>query len=361
MDVPLHRYDRHRPDRNSDGVSPDEASALALLSSMSHEFRAPLNAILGFAQLLVRDENIPPVARRRASGIERAGEHLLRLVNEFLEMSLIDSGEVSVHRSVVELPGLLEEVIELFRQEASEKGIGLSLRIAPDTPAQVITDPLKLRQILINLVSNAVKFTHQGGVLVLVGAEDPMGDYCSLDVQVMDTGPGIHPEDVELVFRKFTRGRAAASAEGAGLGLTISRHHARLLGGALSLQSTLGRGSIFQLSLPVTWLRFDSSPPSQTHPLELEGPSAGIPRSGYSFPPLGRDPLDAGVSSSALSELLSAAKAGDHDLLCELLAAIPIEPLRLRVRQLTEAYRYPELIEVLKQIDQENRRRFDDE
>lgn len=176
MVAPLQLRDSHRPALDNKESAPDHAAAMALLASMSHEFRAPLNAILGFAQLLVQDESISSVARRRASGIERAGGHLLRLVSEFLEMSLIESGEVSVHRSVVDLPRLLDEVIEMFRQEASAKGIRLSLRIAPDTPAQVITDPLKVRQILINLVSNAVKFTRDGGVLVLVGAEDPSGD-----------------------------------------------------------------------------------------------------------------------------------------------------------------------------------------
>lgn len=356
MNVPLHLHDAHRPTLNpEEGVS-DEESVVALLSSMSHEFRAPLNAILGFAQLLVKDESISAVARRRASGIERAGGHLLHLVNEFLEMSLIESGEVSVHRSVVDLPRLLDEVIEIFRHEAHAKGIRISLRIAPDTPAQVISDPLKVRQILINLVSNAVKFTQQGGVLVLAGAGDPLGDYCSLDLQVMDTGPGIDPEDEELVFRRFGRGRAASSAEGAGLGLAISRHHARLLGGELSLQSTLGRGSIFQLSLPVTWVRFDSNPPAHTPSLDLVQASSGILESGYGSVSGGVGPQDlaeAGVSSIALGELLSAAKGGDHDLLCELLPMVQNETLRYRMAQLAQAYRYPELIEMLKQIEQE--------
>ena len=322
----------------------------ALLSAMSHEFRTPLNAILGFAQLLIEDKSLSEDSLRRAEGIEKAGEHLLRLVNEFLEVSMLESGSTRFHSSAFELPALLHEVLAIFEPDAEIKGIKLSYRVAQDTPTRVISDPLKLRQVLINLIGNAVKFTSQGGVLVLVSADDPVSDRCFLDVQVMDTGPGIDPLEAKNIFRKYTRGRVGSRKEGSGLGLAISKQHARLLGGDLTLESTVGRGSVFRLRVPVTWVRyvapvadadFDDEVSSE-RPITLRPPapesSTQLSAEGLALP------------EALAARLVSSAQAGDRDVVLEAAKELTDERLKHRVTELAQAYQYRAIVQLLEEI-----------
>jgi hypothetical protein len=330
----------------------------ALVAAMCHEFRTPLNAILGLSQLLSSDNTLSADARRRVQGIERAGAHLLRLIEEALEVSLIESGKAQVHSTAFELQSMLEEVRDLFEAEADRKHLALEFRVAVDTPTWIISDPLKLRQILINLVGNAVKFTRQGSVLVLIGADDPVGDRCHLEVQVIDTGPGIDASEQERVFEKFIRGSGHAHHGGTGLGLSISQQYARLMGGEITLESALGRGSVFKLHVPVTWLRYPAD--------ELEGgaPSSPIPSSRQRRSERVAESRESGTFAAsepeeletlAMSEtqaraLLTAAAAGDRDEIFKLLEQGARSPLTAELGDLARAYEYRKIIELLETL-----------
>jgi len=222
------------------------------LASMSHEIRTPLNAVLGFAQLLRRDTTLTSLARERVKLIERAGSHLLLLINSILEMSKIEAGQAELRPGDFDLHGLLDDIISMFRGTASSKGIEVSRREAVGLPQFVHADELKLRQILANLLGNAVKFTDHGGVVLWAIAEDhPKG--AMLTLTVTDTGPGIAEGDLVRVFEKFAQTSAGAAKSGTGLGLSISLEYAVLMGGNITVRSELGVGSTFELTVPVAF------------------------------------------------------------------------------------------------------------
>jgi PAS domain S-box-containing protein len=227
------------------------------LANMSHELRTPLNAILGFAQLMDGAPNLSGEQRENLRIINRSGEHLLALINDVLEMSKIEAGQLTVREKCFDLHGLLDGLEEMFRLRAEEKGLTLSFRRAENVPRLVMADEGKLRQVLSNLLGNAVKFTQEGGVALRVVA-DP-GELMTnvLRFEVEDTGPGIAPEELGMVFEPFVQaagGRDVVSTqlqEGTGLGLSISRQFARLMGGDISVSSELGQGSLFRFDIEV--------------------------------------------------------------------------------------------------------------
>ncbi|MFN2240771.1 MAG: PAS domain S-box protein [Anaerolineae bacterium] len=227
------------------------------LANMSHELRTPLNAILGFAQLMDGAPNLSEEQRENLRIINRSGEHLLALINDVLEMSKIEAGQLTVREKCFDLHGLLDGLEEMFRLRAEEKGLTLSFRRAENVPRLVMADEGKLRQVLSNLLGNAVKFTQEGGVALRVVA-DP-GELMTnvLRFEVEDTGPGIAPEELGTVFEPFVQaagGRDVVSTqlqEGTGLGLSISRQFARLMGGDISVSSELGQGSLFRFDIEV--------------------------------------------------------------------------------------------------------------
>ncbi len=225
------------------------------LANMSHELRTPLNAILGFAQLMTRDPALTPEQQENLSIIGRSGEHLLDLINDVLEMSKIEAGRVQLEKENFDLYRLLDDLDEMFQLRVNDKGLTLTFDRAPDLPQYVRTDEGKLRQVLMNLVGNAVKFTHEGGVTLRVNHVDqPAQGTKRLHFEVEDTGPGIAPEELEAVFSPFVQtesGQAQASQEGTGLGLPISRQFVRLLGGDLTFSSELDRGSLFMFDVQV--------------------------------------------------------------------------------------------------------------
>jgi len=221
------------------------------LASMSHEIRTPLNAVLGFAQLLRRDTTLSPQARERVELIERSGSHLLMLINSILEMSKIEAGQVELRPTDLDLHSLLDDIVGMFRGSATAKGIEVEAHVAPDVPVFVCADELKLRQILANLVGNAVKFTDRGGVALRAMAEPhPRG--VMLTLSVADTGPGIASADLGRVFEKFAQTSVGAAKSGTGLGLPISREYAVLMGGDITVRSEEGVGTTFDLTVPVS-------------------------------------------------------------------------------------------------------------
>jgi PAS domain S-box-containing protein len=226
------------------------------LANMSHELRTPLNAILGFSQLMDDDPNLTSEQQENLAIINRSGEHLLALINEVLEMSKIEAGRVTLQEKSFDLHALLDALKEMFRMRAEEKGLTLSVRRAENVPHYMVADEGKLRQVLSNLLGNAVKFTQEGGVALRVQALAP--DLSSpegreiLRFEIEDTGPGIAAQELEAVFDPFVQAAAGEGPqEGTGLGLAISRQFARLMGGDITASSKVGKGSLFQFDVQV--------------------------------------------------------------------------------------------------------------
>ncbi len=217
------------------------------LASMSHELRTPLNAILGFVQLMRHDAGITGERRENLGIIERSGEHLLSLINDILSISKIEAGQESLADASFSLRKLLASLDELFRLRAEAAGLRLEFSISDDIPPFVRGDESKIRQILINLLGNALKFTSEGTVSL---AAEWNSDRASFEVS--DTGRGIATNDLDRLFDPFTQtGNVTASREGTGLGLAISRRLARLMGGDITVSSELGRGSVFRVVIPL--------------------------------------------------------------------------------------------------------------
>ncbi len=223
------------------------------LANMSHEIRTPMNAILGFSQLMLRDQDLTPRQCQYLGTINRSGEHLLALINDILEMSKIEAGRTTVSPSTFDLPVLLKDLEMMFRVRTDEKRLSFSVETIGDVPQFIVTDINKLRQVFINVLGNAVKFTEQGGIGVRVRADRQGATGPCLRVEVEDTGPGISQDDQDKLFRHFEQTKTGQQAgTGTGLGLAISREFVRLMGGDITVRSQVGRGSVFAIHLPLT-------------------------------------------------------------------------------------------------------------
>ena len=221
----------------------------AFLTNMSHELRTPLNAILGFTQLMDSDPNLTAAQQENLGIINRSGEHLLALINDVLEMSKIEAGRVTLQEESFDLYRLLDTLEEMFCLRSEDKRLALHFERDENVPQYVRTDEGKLRQVLMNLLGNAVKFTDEGGVVLRVARGI---DKQHLIIEVEDTGPGIAPEELEAVFEPFVQSASGQrSLEGTGLGLSISRQFVRLMGGDIAVSSVLGQGSVFRLEAPI--------------------------------------------------------------------------------------------------------------
>jgi len=219
------------------------------LANMSHELRTPLNAILGFSSLLHSDPQMPPSLRDTIGIINRSGEHLLRLINDVLEIAKIEAGKLQLQIAPFDLGNMVRDVIDMMQVRAGEKGLQLLFDIDSDFPRFIQGDEARLRQILVNLVGNAVKFTKQGGATIRLGAREE--DQTHLLIEVEDSGPGISEDNLKRLFKPFVQLAERGEQEGTGLGLTITRQFVELMGGTISVESTLGKGSLFRVDLPV--------------------------------------------------------------------------------------------------------------
>ncbi len=223
------------------------------LANMSHELRTPLNAILGFSQVLEKKCRQCPSQQENLGIVLRSSEHLLTLINDVLDMSQIEAGKITVESEVINLHELLEDVIILIRPKLEEKGLWLQLEQDPEFERYVRTDPGKLRQILLNLLGNAAKYTDEGGIIFRARSHETGPDTVLLEIEIEDTGRGIAEQEQARVFEKFTQiKRNLGHKEGTGLGLSIAKRYAELLGGEIGLQSELDKGSVFSLSLSVS-------------------------------------------------------------------------------------------------------------
>jgi signal transduction histidine kinase len=215
------------------------------LANMSHELRTPLNGILGFAELLELELD-DPAQRDYAQTIKSSGEHLLALVSSVLDLAKIEAGRMEFNLTAIDLPALLHEVVALQRGHAQQKNLALTLQ-TQELPPQVFADALRLRQILLNLTHNALKFTEQGGVTVRA-----MSEGAQVRIEVQDSGIGIDPAAQALIFEKFRQSDASItrSHQGSGLGLTLAKELAEHMGGRIGVTSTPGAGSTFHILLP---------------------------------------------------------------------------------------------------------------
>ncbi len=260
------------------------------LAHMSHELRTPLNAILGFTQVMSHDQTLAPEHQNYLKIINRSGQHLLELINDVLEMSKIEAGRIRLNPTRFDLYHLLNHLEAMLQIKASAKQLTLAVECAPDLPRYIQTDEGKLRQVLLNLVGNAIKFTERGRVTLRVKVDDLQsgqishpgqepsspaldvtqatdrnhpepGDVPPLDpsiplitliFEVEDTGPGIAPEEIGQLFQPFSQARAGQQTnEGTGLGLAISRKFVQLMGGEITVQSVLSQGSLFKFHIQV--------------------------------------------------------------------------------------------------------------
>ncbi len=214
------------------------------LVAVSHEIRSPLNVIYGYAQLLERDDSLS--GAEVGTIIRRSAEHVTNLVEGLLEISRIESGVLTIRSDLIDIRGLLDHIVDMFRMQAAAKGLALTLDVDDRLPAQVKADEKRLRQILINLVSNAIKYTQSGSVAVKVRYRSQVAD-----IEVRDTGIGIAAVDLDRVFEPFERGNSAEaqSQPGIGLGLAITRVLASVLGGDIAVESEPGVGSSFRFRI----------------------------------------------------------------------------------------------------------------
>lgn len=221
------------------------------LTSISHELRTPLNAILGFSSLLRKNQQLTRAQRESLDIINHSGEHLLAVINDVLEMSKIEAGRVVLDIAPLDLGALIRDVIDMMRVRAQEAGLQLLIEQSSGFPRYIKGDEARLRQVLINLVGNALKFTRQGGVTVRFRLKSQAQQNRML-IEVEDSGIGISAEDQQRLFLPFEQlGKHEGDNKGTGLGLTITRQFVQLMGGTISVESTPGKGSIFSVELPV--------------------------------------------------------------------------------------------------------------
>ncbi|WP_320041195.1 ATP-binding protein [uncultured Desulfobacter sp.] len=240
------------------------------LANMSHEIRTPMNAIIGISDFM-RKADLPPQMNEYASIINTSSKDLLKIINDVLDFSKIDAGKIGIERVPVNLQNLVEEVIDIFKPDLAQKSVELITDIHENVPSQMETDPLRLKQVMTNLVSNAVKFTQQGEILIRITARDrENNDGFYLEVSIHDTGIGMDHQALDHLFQAFTQadGATARKFGGTGLGLAISKNLIELMGGQIFVSSTKGKGSCFSFSILTQRLMTNHLPAAGQHALQ---------------------------------------------------------------------------------------------
>ncbi|MFZ5551253.1 MAG: response regulator [Pseudomonadota bacterium] len=222
------------------------------LASMSHELRTPLNAVLGYAQLLTMQGGLSARQARGLDTIHKSGEHLLALINDILDLARIEAGRTGLNPAPVKLTPVLQRVVNLMRVKVDEKHLALEFDAGAGLPETVLADERRLSQVLLNLLGNAIKFTDHGRVTLRADAEPTGPAQVLLRLEVEDTGVGMHPEDLERIFKPFEQvGDVQRRSAGTGLGLAITRALVNDMGGQVQASSELGRGTRFRVELPL--------------------------------------------------------------------------------------------------------------
>lgn len=339
----------------------------SFLASMSHELRTPLNAILGFSQLLVDDPSLNQGQRDDLNIISRSGEHLLCLINDILAMSKLEAGRITVNCSNFDLHDMLRSLYEMHLLNARNKGLTLTLEVPPDLPHRVQADESKLRQVFSNLIGNAVKFTKAGQVIIKVWVENPAVTIATphpcLVAEVTDTGPGIDPNEIQLLFEPFVQtSTGEKSKDGTGLGLSISREYVRMMQGLIDARSRPGEGSTFYFAIPIQVAEaVDLATPS--HPVEaMQGSEPAFADVNASLvgeeAVVGSGNLEnllqtndfSGLDLAWATALYRAAITIDNHAIANLMTQLPTshDVLKAKINQLTENFRFDVIMDALK-------------
>jgi PAS domain S-box-containing protein len=256
MDITLQREAARALAEAKEAADTANRAKSQFLASMSHELRTPLNGILGYTQILERDTSLGAPQQRGVRVIHQSAEHLLNLINDVLDLSKVEAGRLELHPVASDLRALVASVAELLTPRAHAQGLGFATDFPADLPATVLVDGSRLRQVLLNLLGNALKFTRSGTVLFSVQNQRPgSGESALVRFSISDTGPGIDPADMEKLFQPFVQlGATGRAVEGTGLGLAISQSLVQALGGKLQVESKPGWGSRFwfALEMPLT-------------------------------------------------------------------------------------------------------------
>jgi PAS domain S-box-containing protein len=254
QDVSNRRQPGESTDPGSGGIQVANAAKYVFLMNMSHEMRTPLTVIMGYTEILKRPNMNPAVRDSYIDRIEKASRQLLNLIDDILDFSKVESGRITTRKEAVKVGLVVEEIVDMFQVQARNKGIALVSSVESDLPKELVTDPVRLKQVLSNLISNAIKFTERGSVRLRVSWAPPKGEGPRLlSFEVEDTGIGLSPGARGKLFMPFMQADGSQTKRygGTGIGLYLSRRLAELLGGKLQLvQSEIGHGSRFALTIP---------------------------------------------------------------------------------------------------------------
>lgn len=333
------------------------------LAKMSHELRTPLNAILGFSQMMAQDSSLSKTNHKRNRLINQSGEHLLGLINDILSLAKLESGKQELREGPFQLSTLIETVEGIFRLRAEQKGLAFQVETDPDLFPHLVGDAQKLRQVLINLLSNALKFTHAGHISLRIGSI-PKAKGITLRFEIEDTGEGIALSELHKLFIPFEQTESGEKSKaGTGLGLPISQQFVQLMGGEIKVSSQVGQGTIFTFTAQVTIANTASAPHSQNI-----ADDAALPLSQQlndrvepeELPPAAISPeiIDQALrsmSSNWLDELHHAALRLKGKQVIQLLSELPseYEAVSQYLIELAENYEYAHITQVTTQLMQE--------
>ena len=337
-------------------VAAEEAEAAnraksMFLSTVSHEIRTPMNAILGYAQLMSQDPGLGTAAKANLDIICQSGEHLVGLITDILDMSKIEAGRTELNTVRFNLPRLVDNLASMFRLSAQAKALRFEVLVDGESVVHVVADEGKVRQVLINLLGNAIKFTATGLITLHLTLYRKSGSQLWLSAQIKDTGPGITDEEQGRLFKPFSQiKRGVKAQEGTGLGLAIARSYARLMEGDITVASILGQGSTFRFDIPIKSddLKIDPGAPSLINAPGLRAEMAAIPPA---FSPLKLMQMPVEL----INELHDAVQKGEKDRLDQLIRGVGDldRQAGAALKQLAENYEYDALTRLLEDSKRE--------